>query len=228
MVTADDMQGRGLATLIVTELLAWAWAARRAHAYLQVDDDNAPALAVYRKFGFATPTRTTTARGRTNADEPKSTVRTTQLATSWARRLRARGWLCATAESCTGGLVAGAITAIAGSSDWFDRGFVTYSNDAKIAMLAVPPATLAVHGAVSEPTARAMADRRARAKPRRRRGRASPASRGPGGAVPGKPVGTVCFAWAARDGEPRVETRHLAGDRAAVREASVEHRAPAG
>ena len=143
-----------------------------------------------------------------------------QLATELGAALRARGWLCATAESCTGGLVAGAITDIAGSSEWFDRGYVTYSNEAKIAMLAVPPETIAVHGAVSEPTAQAMAIG-ALAQSRAHAAVAVTGIAGPGGGVPGKPVGTVCFAWAAREGEPRVETRHLAGDRAAVREASV-------
>jgi len=144
-----------------------------------------------------------------------------QLATELGAALRARGWLCATAESCTGGLVAGAITDIAGSSEWFDRGYVTYSNEAKIAMLAVPPETIAVHGAVSEPTAQAMAIG-ALAQSRAHAAVAVTGIAGPGGGVPGKPVGTVCFAWAARDGETRVETRHLSGDRAAVREASFE------
>ena len=143
-----------------------------------------------------------------------------QLAVELGVALRARGWLCATAESCTGGLVAGAITDIAGSSEWFDRGYVTYSDEAKIAMLHVPPATLAEHGAVSEPTARAMAIG-ALAQSRANVAVAITGIAGPGGAVPGKPVGTVCFAWAARGGEPRVETRHLPGDRAAVRHASV-------
>ena len=143
-----------------------------------------------------------------------------QLAIELGAALRARGWLCATAESCTGGLVAGAITDVAGSSEWFDRGYVTYSNEAKIQMLSVPPATLDVHGAVSEPTARAMATG-ALAQGRAHAAVAITGIAGPGGAVPGKPVGTVCFAWAARDGVPRVETHHLVGDRAAVRHASV-------
>ena len=134
--------------------------------------------------------------------------------------LRARGWMCATAESCTGGLVAGAITAIAGSSAWFERGFVTYSNEAKATMLLVPPATLEAHGAVSEPTARAMAVG-ALAQSRAHVAVAVTGIAGPGGAVPGKPVGTVCFAWVARDGGVRVETRLLHGNRADVREASV-------
>jgi len=143
-----------------------------------------------------------------------------ELAIDLGAALRARGWLCATAESCTGGLVAGAITDIAGSSEWFDRGYVTYSNEAKVAMLNVPPATLAQHGAVSEPTARAMAEA-ALAQSRAHIAVAVTGIAGPGGATPGKPVGTICFAWAVRGGELRVETHHLPGDRAAVRHASV-------
>lgn len=142
------------------------------------------------------------------------------LAAELGATLRALRWLCATAESCTGGLVAGAITDLAGSSEWFDRGFVTYSNEAKIAMLSVPPATLEAHGAVSEPTARAMTVG-ALAQSRAHVAVAVTGIAGPGGAVPGKPVGTVCFAWAVRDGALRAETRHLPGDRAAVRDASV-------
>jgi nicotinamide-nucleotide amidase len=134
--------------------------------------------------------------------------------------LQGRGWLCATAESCTGGLVAGAITAIAGSSAWFDRGFVTYSNEAKVELLFVPPELLASDGAVSEATARAMAAG-ALAASRAHVAVAVTGIAGPGGAVPGKPVGTVCFAWAARNGSMRAETRLLPGDRAAVRAASV-------
>ena len=136
--------------------------------------------------------------------------------------LRARGWMCATAESCTGGLVAGAITAIAGSSEWFERGFVTYSNEAKATMLHVPQATLEAHGAVSEPTARAMAVG-ALAQSLAHVAVAITGIAGPGGAVPGKPVGTVCFAWAARGGAVRVETRLVPGDRAAVRDTAVAH-----
>jgi nicotinamide-nucleotide amidase len=134
--------------------------------------------------------------------------------------LQARGWRCATAESCTGGLVAGAITAIAGSSEWFERGFVTYSNEAKIELLHVPPAVIAAEGAVSEASAQAMASG-ALAASRADVAVAVTGIAGPGGAVAGKPVGTVCFAWAARGAAPRVATHHLAGDRAAVRSASV-------
>ena len=130
------------------------------------------------------------------------------------------GLLAATAESCTGGLVAAAITAIAGSSAWFDRSFVTYSNEAKIEMLGVSQALLDRHGAVSEPAARAMADG-AIARSSAAVAVAITGIAGPGGATAGKPVGTVCFAWARRGGATAAETHHLPGDRAEVRRASV-------
>jgi len=142
------------------------------------------------------------------------------LAARLGAALAGHGWLCATAESCTGGLVAGAITAIAGSSAWFDRGFVTYSNEAKFAMLGVAPSMLDAHGAVSEPIARAMVAGALSAS-RAQVAVAVTGIAGPGGATPGKPVGTVCFGWGARDQPPRAVTHHLAGDRAAVRSTSV-------
>ena len=119
----------------------------------------------------------------------------------------------------TGGWIAEAVTAIAGSSGWFDRGFVTYSNDAKTDMLGVRAATLETHGAVSEATVGEMA---AGALDRSRADLAvaDPGSRGPGGGSPAKPVGTVCLAW-ARDGPTGVVTVHLDGDRAAVRRQTV-------
>lgn len=130
---------------------------------------------------------------------------------------RAIGRMVATAESCTGGMVAAALTEIAGSSDVVDRGFITYSNDAKMAMLGVPAEVLAAHGAVSEPTARAMA---AGALARSKAGVAVSITgiAGPGGATPGKPVGMVVFARATEDGAIHAETRQF-GDigRAAVR-----------
>ncbi|MCC7039162.1 MAG: CinA family protein [Burkholderiales bacterium] len=134
--------------------------------------------------------------------------------------LAARGLMCATAESCTGGLVAATITDIAGSSEWFDRGFVTYTNAAKEAMLGVPAATLAAFGAVSEPVARAMAEGALRHS-RAAVAVAITGVAGPGGGSPAKPVGTVCFAWAVRDRPTQVATRHFPGDRRAVRWASV-------
>jgi len=127
--------------------------------------------------------------------------------------------MLATAESCTGGLVAGAITDIAGSSGWFERGFVTYSNRAKIEELGVDPEIIARHGAVSEQTAEAMAQG-ARVASGAQWAVAVTGVAGPAGGSPDKPVGTVWFAWAGPRG---VETLHrrLDGDRAAVRAASV-------
>ncbi|MGE5471701.1 MAG: nicotinamide-nucleotide amidase [Bacteroidota bacterium] len=130
-------------------------------------------------------------------------------------------WLTA-AESCTGGWLAMSVTAIAGSSGWFERGFVTYSNAAKVDMLGVPETTLARHGAVSEATARAMAQG-ALAHSRADWAVAITGIAGPGGGSPDKPVGTVCFAWAQRAGGCQAQTVQFAGDRAAVREQSVRH-----
>ncbi len=142
------------------------------------------------------------------------------LAAALVDALRSRGWKLATAESCTGGGVAHAITSVAGSSDVFDRGFVTYSNDAKAAMLGVPDATIARDGAVSETVAVAMAEG-ALAASLADATVAITGVAGPGGGTPAKPVGTVCFAWATRDGRRVARTHRLPGDRAAVRAASV-------
>jgi len=134
--------------------------------------------------------------------------------------LQACGWTAATAESCTGGLVAGAITDVAGSSNWFDRGFVTYSNAAKQAMLDVPASLIDEHGAVSEPVARAMAEG-AIAHSDADVAVAITGIAGPGGGTPRKPVGLVCFAFALRSGTVESSSRRFDGDRAAVREAAV-------
>lgn len=144
------------------------------------------------------------------------------LAETLGRELLLRGATLAAAESCTGGWLAQTVTAIAGSSAWFDRGFVTYSNEAKTDMLGVPETTLARHGAVSEATARAMAQG-ALAHSRADWSVAITGIAGPSGGSPEKPVGTVCFAWASRDGGCAAETCRFAGDRAAVREQSVRH-----
>ena len=137
-----------------------------------------------------------------------------------AAALRARGARLATAESCTGGLVAAACTAVAGSSDWFERGFVTYSNAAKTEMLGVDPALIARVGAVSEEVARAMAEG-AVARSEADWAVAVTGIAGPGGAVPGKPVGTVWLALAGRNVPTTAERLQLGGDRAAVREQTV-------
>jgi nicotinamide-nucleotide amidase len=147
---------------------------------------------------------------------------TPALVATLAERLQARGWRMATAESCTGGLIAGACTDLAGSSAWFERGFVTYSNAAKTEMLGVDAALIDAHGAVSEPVVRAMAEGAiARGAP----ARASVAVTGvagPTGGSPDKPVGTVWFGWSV-DGQVRTERRHFDGDRAAVRAATVHY-----
>ncbi len=127
-----------------------------------------------------------------------------------------------TAESCTGGWVAEVITATAGSSAWFDCGFVTYSNAAKQRMLGVGEEALAIHGAVSETVALAMA-RGALANSAATVALSITGIAGPGGATPGKPVGTVCFGWVSRGGIERSETCHFEGDREAVRKKSVRH-----
>jgi nicotinamide-nucleotide amidase len=142
------------------------------------------------------------------------------LVSTLADALRARSWTLASAESCTGGLIAAACTSIAGSSDWFERGFVTYSNAAKSEMLGVPPALIAAHGAVSEPVARAMAEG-ALAQSRADLAVAVTGIAGPGGAVPGKPVGTVWLALAQRGAATQAEGVRFDGDRAAVRAQTV-------
>ncbi len=138
-----------------------------------------------------------------------------------AALLLARGWMLATAESCTGGMIAAACTDLAGSSAWFDRGLVTYSYPSKTELLDVPPQLLAQHGAVSEPVARAMvlgAVRHSQA----RVAVAVTGIAGPAGATPDKPVGTVWFAYAV-DGAVGTERVRFDGDRAAVRTATVRH-----
>ena len=139
-----------------------------------------------------------------------------------ADALRARGLKLATAESCTGGLIAAACTAVAGSSDWFERGFVTYSNDAKTELLGVDAALIATHGAVSEEVARAMAEG-ALLHSRAQLSVAVTGIAGPGGATKGKPVGTVWLALAQRGGATHSELLQFGGDRAAVREQTVHH-----
>jgi nicotinamide-nucleotide amidase len=141
------------------------------------------------------------------------------LAKSVGERLKAARQILVTAESCTGGWVAQAVTSIAGSSDWFERGYVTYSNAAKEELLGVKQATLKKHGAVSEETAREMAQGAlARSKGTVALGVTGVA--GPGGGTPEKPVGMVCFAWSTADGL-RSETKTFSGDRESVRRQSV-------
>jgi nicotinamide-nucleotide amidase len=138
-----------------------------------------------------------------------------------AATLQARGLMMATAESCTGGLIAGACTDLAGSSLWFERGFVTYSNAAKTEMLGVAEDLLAQHGAVSEAVARAMAQG-AVSRSEAQVAVAVTGVAGPSGGSAEKPVGTVWFAWQVQ-GRLLAERRQLPGDRAAVRGATVQH-----
>ena len=143
-----------------------------------------------------------------------------QLATEVGRALKSAGRILVTAESCTGGWVGEAVTAIAGSSDWFDRGFITYSNAAKREVLRVSAATLKQHGAVSEETAREMA-LGALKHSRAQIAVAITGVAGPGGGSEDKPVGTVCFAWAKDETALRSESHLLHGDRTDVRRQSV-------
>ena len=143
-----------------------------------------------------------------------------QLAHTLGRKLHAKGWMLASAESCTGGWLAQLVTAIPGSSAWFDRGFVTYSNEAKQEMLGVRAATLQAHGAVSEETAREMAAG-VLEHSRAQIGVGISGIAGPGGGSPKKPVGTVCLAWAARDRAPFSTVCRLSGDREEIRSRAV-------
>ena len=126
-----------------------------------------------------------------------------------------------TAESCTGGMIAAACTDLAGSSQWFERGFITYSNEAKAEMLGVPAGLIEQHGAVSEPVVRAMADG-ALAHSRAHVSLAVTGVAGPTGGSADKPVGTVWLAWCV-NGETHSEMQHFPGDRAAVRTATVRY-----
>jgi nicotinamide-nucleotide amidase len=150
-----------------------------------------------------------------------SEAQVTRLARRLGEACRRRGpLLVATAESCTGGGVAEAITRIPGSSAWFDRGFVTYTNAAKSELLGVPEAIIAGHGAVSEAVAVAMVDG-ALARSSARVAVSITGIAGPGGGTAAKPVGLVCFAWAARGQVAQPRTLRLKGDRAEIRRQSV-------
>jgi len=147
------------------------------------------------------------------------------LAAELGSRLKAQHRRLASAESCTGGGIGYAVTQVAGSSAWFDRGFITYSNEAKVQQLGVPQATLRAHGAVSEAVARAMA-LGAVTRSAAQVAVAVTGIAGPGGGTRDKPVGTVCFGWVlqgARTSAPCVTTtrQRFSGDRAAVRTQSI-------
>jgi nicotinamide-nucleotide amidase len=143
------------------------------------------------------------------------------LVAQLAALLTARGWMLASAESCTGGMIAAACTDLAGSSAWFERGFVSYSNAAKSELLGVPTGLIATNGAVSEAVARAMAQG-ALAHAHAQCAVAVTGVAGPTGGSADKPVGTVWFAWATPGGL-HSECQRFDGGRAAVRSATVEH-----
>ena len=144
------------------------------------------------------------------------------LVLALAQALRERGLKVATSESCTGGLIAAACTAVAGSSDWFERGFVTYSNDAKTESLGVDAQLIAAHGAVSREVALAMTEG-ALAHSKAQLAVAVTGIAGPGGGSKAKPVGTVWLAIACVGEGAQAELLQLAGDRAAIREQTVQH-----
>jgi nicotinamide-nucleotide amidase len=158
---------------------------------------------------------------------------TSELVQKLSDKLQSRGLLLTTAESCTGGMIAAACTDLAGSSAWFDRGFITYSNDAKTQMLGVSSSMIRRHGAVSEETARAMASGAVRVIAESMAGRPYPAGltghvavavtgvAGPGGGSVEKPVGTVCFGFSV-SGTVTTSTQHFAGERADVRAQTVQ------
>ncbi|HLV28243.1 MAG TPA: CinA family protein [Burkholderiaceae bacterium] len=151
---------------------------------------------------------------------------TVVLARQLGERLVDKGWMFSCAESCTGGLLAAAMTETPGSSLWFDRGVVAYSNDAKQELLRVHADTLERFGAVSEETAMEMAAGLLGGAPRSDFAISTTGIAGPGGATPGKPVGMVCFGFATRSGGgvvTRAETKVFTGDRQAVRAAAVAH-----
>ncbi|MBB1634220.1 MULTISPECIES: CinA family protein [Cupriavidus] len=144
-----------------------------------------------------------------------------QLAVQVGISLNEKSLLLATAESCTGGLVAAAITDVSGSSGWFERGFVTYSNEAKSTMLGVPAKLIRDHGAVSEEVARAMAEG-ALLNSRAQVALSITGVAGPTGGTPEKPVGMVCFGWSNRI-TTNVETQRFRGDRQQIRRQAAEY-----
>ena len=144
-----------------------------------------------------------------------------KLAAEVGAALKARGLWLASAESCTGGWVGAAVTAVSGSSQWYERGFITYTNQSKQDMLGVDEATLARYGAVSEQTVREMAQG-ALQQSRADIALAISGIAGPSGGTPEKPVGLVWFAWVAKNGVVRCEKQLFPGDRREVRRQAVE------
>lgn len=144
-----------------------------------------------------------------------------ELAEKVGAALKSKKLLLSVAESCTGGGICQALTEIAGSSEWFDCGFVPYSNSSKTEMLSISAALIAQHGAVSEEIAAAMAEG-ALATSEAHVSLSTTGIAGPGGAVPGKPVGTICFGWCVA-GITHTERKVFSGDRNSVREQTIEH-----
>lgn len=165
-----------------------------------------------------------TTRKRTAIPKTRNEKRVTlyRLAEAVGSALKKRELMLVTAESCTGGWIAEAVTMVPGSSEWFERGFVTYTYISKREMLGVGEATLARYGAVSEEVVREMVEG-ALAHSHAQVAVAVSGVAGPSGGTPGKPVGTVCFAWCATGASPHCETRRYRGDREAVRRQAVEH-----
>ena len=147
-------------------------------------------------------------------------MESSQLSQQLGEALLSRNWMLVCAESCTGGGIAAAVTDIAGSSQWFDRGFVTYSNQAKREVLGVAGATLENHGAVSEQTVQEMVEG-ALSRSDAQVAVAVSGIAGPGGGTDEKPTGTVCLAWQVEGQEPVVCTEHFGGNRASVREQTI-------
>jgi nicotinamide-nucleotide amidase len=146
---------------------------------------------------------------------------TTSLCEQISLLLQSKKWMLATAESCTGGLIAAACTELAGSSLWFERGFITYSNASKSELLSIPKHVIELNGAVSETVVRAMAAG-ALANSNAQVSLSVTGIAGPGGGTADKPVGTVWFGWCVQ-GNSYVECRQFAGDRTQVRESTAVH-----
>lgn len=155
-------------------------------------------------------------------NRPVDDAKLTDLAAAVAMQLKAHGRVFAAAESCTGGWISKVCTDLAGSSAWFERGLVTYSNRAKAELLGVKPATLDRYGAVSEMVAAEMA-RGARSSAHVDYAVAVTGIAGPDGGSPDKPVGTVCFGWVGPEDEPETETMLFQGDRESIRRQTVAH-----
>ena len=147
-------------------------------------------------------------------------MNSTDLTKTLAEILLSRNWMVSLAESCTGGLVSATLTELAGSSEWFERGYITYSNEAKTECLEVPARLIESHGAVSEPVAKAMAEG-ARINSGSDVAISITGIAGPSGGTAEKPVGTVCFGWATEN-QTLTKTMHFDGDRQAVRQQATE------